>query len=125
MAETADDAHSRRCAAQSANSANQYISGSAAAWPQRLTPVTFRRSTLREPGSRVADQVDRDGGRSLRRGAGVVHHVVDGADAAEGDGQDVVQLDPRCHRDLEATCRVDRRVDVEEAVATQAPPFVR
>src|SRR5258708_2221522 len=73
----------------------------------------------------AADQVDRDGRRSLRCGAGVVDNVVDDANTPEGDGQHVVQLDLRCVRDLEATRRMNRRVDVEEAVAAQTPTLVR
>jgi len=82
---------------------------------RRLNPAT----------SREADQVNRDGSRPLRCGAGVVDHVIDDADTAEGDRQHVVQLDPRRVRDLEATRCVNRRVDVKEAVAAQTPTLVR
>ena len=51
--------------------------------------------------------------------------MVDDANTPEGDGQHVVQLDPRRVRNLEATRRVNRRVDVEEAVAAQTPTLVR
>jgi hypothetical protein len=75
--------------------------------------------------SRVTEQITRDGRRALCRSAGVVDHVVDDADTPEGDGQQVVQLDTRRVRDLEAMRCVNRRVDVEEAVAAQTPTLVR
>jgi hypothetical protein len=43
--------------------------------------------------------------------------MIDGANPAERDGEQVVQLDPGRDRNLEGACCVDRRVDVEEAVA--------
>ncbi len=86
-------------------------------------PRWLRRS-VNQPGLRVADQV-RDLVRRIHRGAGVVDDVVDAAIAVEKDGQDVVQLHPGRDRDLEAACGVDRRADVEEAVAAQAPGLVR
>jgi len=82
-------------------------------------------SFLRSAASRITEQVARDGLHTLRRGAGVVDDVVDDADSAEGDGKQIVQLNPGHVRDLETTRRVNRRVDVEKAVAAQTLTFVR
>jgi hypothetical protein len=50
-------------------------------------------------------------GRSpLRCGTGVVDHVVDGSNAAQRDGEQVVQLDAGGDGDLEAVGGVDRGV---------------
>jgi hypothetical protein len=51
------------------------------------------------------------------------HHVL--LLLAIGGTMSFVQLHPRRDRDFEGACGVDRRADVEEAVAAQAPTLVR
>src|SRR5258708_22523674 len=106
----------------SASAATPYFPGGTSTGGGELFRQRSPSAPTASPG--LADQVDRDGRRSLRCGAGVVDNVVDDANTPEGDGQHVVQLDPRRVRDLEATPRVHRRVDVEEALA-QTPTLVR
>src|SRR6266700_4085295 len=72
---------------------------------------------------RIADHVDGNRGRTLRRATEVVDHVIDDTDAAEGDGQQVVELDAGAVGDLDGVRRVDGRVHLEEAVAAKAPSF--
>ncbi len=57
--------------------------------------------------------------------AGVVDDVGDRADVAERDGEQVVELHAGVVRHLEGVVGVHRRVDVEVAVAAQAPGLVR
>ena len=55
---------------------------------------------------------------------GVVDHVLDGADTAQGYGNQIVELDRRNIGNLESVGIDDARVDVEEAVGSQPPPLV-
>src|SRR6201996_5061037 len=67
---------------------------------------------------RVAGHIDR-GGVGGSGPAGFVDDVVDDADSAQGDGQEVVELDPGGVRGLERMVRDHRRIDVEVAVAAE------
>src|SRR5205814_8159824 len=85
-----------------------------------VTPPRIRRQPLSSP-LREAHDVHRGRAGALCCGAGVVDDVVDGADASERDREEIVELHPGGDRDLDRPRGVDRRVDVEEAVASEAP----
>ena len=72
---------------------------------------------------RVAQEID-DLVRGVCRSPGVVDHVLDGTDTAQGYGDEIVELDRRKIRHLEGVGIDDARVDVEEAVGSQPPPLV-
>jgi len=73
--------------------------------------------------SRVAQEID-DLVRGVCRTAGAIDDVLDGADTAQGNGDEIVELNPRSIGDLEGIGSDDARVDVEEAVGPQPPPLV-
>jgi len=72
---------------------------------------------------RVAQQID-DLVRGVCRCPSVVDHVFDGADTAQGYGNEIVELDRRNIGYLEGVGVDDARIDVEEAVGPQPPPLV-
>src|SRR5215831_597508 len=69
-------------------------------------------------GSGEAGHVHR-GGVGRGRATSGVDDVVDDAHAAEGDGEDVVEVNARAGRRLNRAVGDHRRVDVEEAVHAQ------
>ena len=75
---------------------------------------------VRDPRGYPCDEARRAGVAVVHRRTGVVDDVVDRA-GAEVDGQHVVQLHARRHRNLEPVRGVDRRVDVGEDVRRRRP----
>ncbi len=73
--------------------------------------------------SRVAHEVN-DLVRAIGRPSGVIDDMFNGADTAQGDGDEIVELDPRAIGDLEDVGVDDARVDFEEAVGPQPPTLV-
>jgi hypothetical protein len=71
----------------------------------------------------VAQEID-DLVRGVCRSPDVVDHVIDGADTAQGYGNQIVELDRGDIGYLESAGIDDARVDVEEAVRSQPPPLV-
>src|SRR5437879_5276387 len=65
-----------------------------------------------------------DLGGLVRRAAGVVDDVADRAHAAQRDGDQVVEANSRRCGNFERATGHNGRIDVEEAVAADAPRFV-
>ena len=57
--------------------------------------------------------------RFIGRCPGVVDNVFDGADTAQGNSDEIMELDPGGIGDLERMGVDDARVDLEKAVGTQ------
>src|SRR6266404_9998649 len=65
--------------------------------------------------SRVAHEVN-DLVRAIGRPPGIIDDVFDGADSAQGDSEEIMELDARGIGDLEGVGVDDARVDLEEAI---------
>ena len=72
--------------------------------------------------SRVAHEIN-DLVRAIGRPPGIIDDVFDGADSAQGDSEEIMELDSRGIGDLEGVGVDDARVDLEEAVGPNPRPW--